>query len=59
VNAINDLLPYLTAISGEELRNSGILEFWLESCLRQADNDGKHSFDERISALTLVSEIWL
>jgi hypothetical protein len=41
------------------LRKSGILEFWLESCIRQADNDGKHSYDERISALTLVVEIWL
>ncbi len=28
-------------------------------CVRQADNDGKHSYDERIVALTLLCEIWM
>jgi hypothetical protein len=27
--------------------------------VRQADNDGKHSYDERIAALTLLTEIWI
>mmetsp|Transcript_30215 Transcript_30215/g.29506 ORF Transcript_30215/g.29506 Transcript_30215/m.29506 type:complete len:304 (-) Transcript_30215:876-1787(-) len=59
VNAINDLLPFLKMQCESEMVKSGILEFWIESCSRQADNDGKHSYDERIAALTLLTEIWL
>ncbi len=58
-NAINDLLPFLSAACGEGIRRSCIIDFWVESCIRQADNDGKHSYDERIAALTLLAEIWL
>lgn len=41
------------------MKKSGILDFWIESCVRQSDNDGKHSYDERIAAITLLAEIWL
>jgi hypothetical protein len=27
--------------------------------MKQADNDGKHSYDERIGALTMLGELWL
>jgi anti-sigma-K factor RskA len=27
--------------------------------MKQADNDGKHSDDERIAALTMLGELWL
>jgi hypothetical protein len=59
VNAINDVFPFLFSQCNEEVFTSGLLDFWLDSCIRQADNDGKHSYDERIAALTLLTEIWL
>lgn len=36
-----------------------MIDYWLENSIRQADNDGKHSYDERIVALSLITEIWL
>lgn len=59
VNAINDIFPFLVNESSNDVKKSGILDFWIESCIRQSDNDGKHSYDERIAAITLLSEIWL
>jgi len=59
LTAINDLLPFLLAHQSEEILSAGIVEFWMQTCLKQADNDGKHSADERITALTLITELWL
>lgn len=59
VNAINDIFPFLIVHSYDLTKECGILDYWLEQCIRQADNDGKHSYDERIGAITLLSEIWM
>jgi mRNA deadenylase 3'-5' endonuclease subunit Ccr4 len=36
-----------------------LIDFWLEYSIKLSDNDGKHTSDERISALGLISDIWL
>ena len=41
------------------VEESGLLQYWIDNCSRQADNDGKHSLEDRISALSLLTDIWL
>lgn len=41
-----------------ELLEHGLIDQWLELCVRQADNDGKHSPEERISAIALLADLW-
>ena len=36
-----------------------MIEYWLELSAREAENDGKHYTDERISAQALMTELWL
>lgn len=59
VGQINDLFPFLVIAQSEDLIRSGLIDFWLDSSMKQADNDGKHSYDERVAALTLLGELWL
>lgn len=60
IATILDLLPELQAQLGEqELAEAGLLTHWLDVAAREAENDGKHSVEDRISALALLSEIWL
>jgi hypothetical protein len=40
-----------TTIAKDALIQSGVLDYWIELSIRQADNDGRHTFDERASAL--------
>lgn len=37
----------------------GLIDYWLELCAREADNDGKRTNEERIAALAVLSELWL
>jgi len=53
-----DLLPSLIRNSESEIESCGILEFWFSTCSKQSENDGKHSLEERIVSLTLISELW-
>jgi hypothetical protein len=43
----------------EEMLSSGLIDFWLEFCVRQADNDGTHSSEERTAAVTFLSDMWV
>jgi hypothetical protein len=54
---ISDLLPFLT--NHEKVENSGLIDYWVELCAREAENDGKHSNEERLAALAVLSDIWL
>ncbi len=36
-----------------------MIEHWIETCARNAENDGKHSAEDRIAALALMTEVWL
>jgi hypothetical protein len=33
INVINDIFPYLVIHSSKEVRDSGILDFWIDMCL--------------------------
>jgi len=43
----------------EELLTSGLIDFWIETHLRQADNDGNHSPEERTAAITFLADLWM
>lgn len=53
----SDLLPFLT--NHVKVENSGLIDYWVELCVREAENDGKHSLEERLAALAVLSDIWL
>ena len=36
-----------------------MLDFWVEMSSREAENDGKHTVEERIAALAVLTEVWL
>jgi hypothetical protein len=36
-----------------------LIDYWVELCAREAENDGKHSNEERLAALAVLSDIWL
>lgn len=57
-NAINDIYPFLVASSYTEIKESAVLSFWLEMTQKQADS-GKSTYDERIAALSFLTETWL
>jgi hypothetical protein len=37
----------------------GLIDYWMELCAREAENDGKRTNEERIAALAVLSELWL
>jgi DNA-binding ferritin-like protein (Dps family) len=59
ITVINDIFPYLHRHSAKEVRESGILDYWVDLSLEQAGIDAQKSPDEKIAALTLLTEIWL
>lgn len=38
---------------------SGLVDYWLDLTAREAENDGMHTLQERITALALMTEVWL
>ena len=46
-------------IPESDVSKAGLITFWLDMCSREAESDGKRSPEERISALALMTEIWL
>ena len=36
-----------------------MIDYWVEMCAREAENDGKHPIEERISSLALLADLWL
>ena len=39
--------------------STGLIDYWLEISIRQADNDGAHSGEERTVAMAFLSDLWL
>lgn len=35
------------------------MDYWIDLCAREAESDGHHSNEERVAALTLMTDIWL
>ena len=57
---VNDLFASMaeTALARDAFMTSGVLDYWLEYAIRQADNDGRNTVDERVSALAFLGEVW-
>lgn len=43
----------------DELLSAGLIDFWLEMNVRQADNDGSHSPEERTVAISFIADLWV
>lgn len=58
---MNELLPCLCEIRASklELVSTGILNFWIEMCLREGDSDNRRPVDIRVAAINFVCDIWL
>ncbi len=39
--------------------DSGLIDYWLDISAREAENDGVHTVEERIAALSLMTEVWI
>lgn len=59
ISIINDIFPFLVIHSNKEVKESGILDFWVDMCLELGGLDGQNSADEKIAAMTLLTEIWI
>jgi hypothetical protein len=56
---VSDLIPFFGRQRTELLTNHGIIDFWIELSAREAENDGKHSDEDRIIAITLLCDLWM
>ena len=43
----------------DELLTSGLIDFWLEMSVRQADNDGNYTPEERTAAVAFLADLWI
>lgn len=61
INTMNELLPSLCTIRAakQELLATGILDFWTEFGLREAESDGKNNPDVRLAALSFLTDLWI
>ena len=48
-----------TFIAKEALISSGVLDFWIDTALIQADTDNQNSVSEKTSALSFLAEVWI
>jgi hypothetical protein len=48
-----------TFIAKEALVSSGVLDFWLDTAIQQADADGQSTVPEKSSALSFLAEVWI
>lgn len=48
---INNILEPLCNTKELEVIGCGLLDFWIELCVRESENDGKHTVEERVAAL--------
>ena len=56
---INDIFPFLVIHSNKEVKESGILDFWVDMCLELGGLDTQNTAEEKIAAMTLLAEIWI
>lgn len=48
-----------TFIAKEALVSSGVLDFWIDTAIRQADSDNQGTVSEKTSALSFLAEVWI
>ena len=59
ISLINDLIPFLSIIRKQTLIDTNLISFWIDICAREGENDGHHTNEDRVIAITLLSELWL
>jgi hypothetical protein len=61
LTTMNEFLPCLCEIraSKQELVAAGIVEFWLEMGIREADPDNSRPSDIRIASINFISDLWI
>ena len=57
---INDFLHIIIKSKEfkQEIVDHGVVDFWLEMSIKQADNDNKHSSEERTVAVAFLADLW-
>lgn len=58
ITAINDLYPYLVAQHSDLLKDSSVLQFWIDTCLKMTESGRANTNDERLTGLAFLIEIW-
>lgn len=48
-----------TPLAAEVIEQSGVLKFWIMSCLRVAESNNEVPLNDRIVSLVFLTEIWL
>jgi hypothetical protein len=48
-----------TFIAKEALVSSGVLDFWIDTAIQQADGDNQSTVPEKTSALSFLAEVWI
>lgn len=56
---VGEFLPVMGEMWPERAIESGLVDFWLDLCSREAENDFKVQNREKVLAISLLTEIWL
>lgn len=58
ITAITDLYPFLVVQHFDMLKDSGVLDFWIDMCFKMTESGRAATNDERLTALAFLLEIW-
>jgi len=58
ISAINDLYPHLVVQHYDLLKDSSVLNYWIDMCLKMTESGRANTNDERLSSLAFLIEIW-
>ena len=56
---MTDLIPALAKGRTKALTENGLIDFWIELCAREAENDGVHTDEDRVVAVTMLCDLWM
>jgi hypothetical protein len=59
INVINDIIPFLNLLSRQTVIQNGLVDYWIEMCSREAENEGINTAENRIPAVVLLVELWV
>jgi len=61
ISVINNFVHVLAEeeVTRDELLDSGLIDFWLETNIKQADMEAKNSPEERTTSLAYVCDLWV
>ena len=59
INVMNDIVPFMQELCSQALVNNGMVDYCIEMCTREAENEGINTTENRIPAIVLLVELWL